>query len=565
MLKKKLALLLALVLLSTLSAFSLTSAETAEPTELSILARQGGNSSSGVQVDAIAKYIEEKLNIRMNVDFTSTDEKLAAMLASGSLPDLCFIQTSIQYLPMIKSGAVIELSDLIASHGPDLQAFAGNAIALSQKTQAFGNSPEGVYFLPTAIVEEAAMLAGPNMNFTMRFDYYAQLGYPQMNDLRGAVDVVADMLALHPTNEDGLPHVGLSVWTDWGGLHGFARNWGGLFYLRSARDVTFGASNAVEIDLNTDTVIETYTDFNSSMWIGLDTLNYAYRKGALDPDSFTQTLAAVVEKTSVAIPVASPMGDMGANGYLEKKGLTDRGMVNIKVEGTHNAGKMSRPAGTTLAWCISSNCKTPERAMDLLNWIYSDEGNFTFLNGAPEVEWTVNEDGEFRYTDVHAEHSKDPDAGDLYGLGKYFGWTSSNHEALSVKYNTPFDIGLSDIEYAQANYSDFMKGVLAHYGVNTRNELTLLQYGDPLWEYRTPLLQGTLDLSLPSDIALIDSSIDTYMNSASVRLVRAESDEEFNAIREEVIAEVQAMGLDTVVNHWKAMIDETYAKIESWK
>jgi len=199
-----------------------------------------------------------------------------------------------------------------------------------------------------------------------------------------------------------------------------------------------------------------------------------------------------------------------------------------------------------------------------LNWLYSDEGNFTVLNGVPDVEWIIDEDGNFRYTEAHAEHVNDPNRSDLYGLGKYGGWSSSNFEAMSVSYNTPYDIALSDVAFATANYTDFQKRVLEYYGVNTMTELTNLQYSDPLWEYRTPLLQGTLDLNLPSDLALIDANIDTYMNNAAVRLIRAETEEEFYAIREEVIAEVKNMGLDQVVEYWQNMIAETYEKIASW-
>ena len=110
-------------------------ATTAEkpPVTIIVLARTGSLFLSGVQDDNIAKYIEKKLNIKMDVDFQGSAQKLAAMLASGTLPDLAYVEGSNNFEPMIKGGAVIDMTPLIETNGPDLQKLAGNAIRISQK------------------------------------------------------------------------------------------------------------------------------------------------------------------------------------------------------------------------------------------------------------------------------------------------------------------------------------------------------------------------------------------------------------------------------------------------
>lgn len=563
--KRMFSLLLALVI--ALCAMSLTAFAEEEPVELSVLMRSGGSSMSGYQEDAVTKYIEETLNLKLYLDFTATDEKLAAMLASGSLPDVCWVYSSSSYVPMIESGAVINLIDYIAE-SENIQNYAGTAISITQQTGAFGNSAEGVYFIPTAIVKEAATPAWANVGFWFRWDYYEELGYPELTDMYAAFDMVKQMMEAHPTNEEGIEYVGFPMWIDsYGGLQEAANLFGTYLNGRSSRDIGF-KGGAVEIDLDTDTAIEAYTNYDSSLWYGLELANYAYRLGILDPDSFTQSLDAVFEKDNVAAVVSSMWGMTNASKYLKNDlGLEDKGYTDanapVPVGGTSPYMELSRPVGSAHGWCISSNCENVEAAMRLLDWIYSDNGCLTMINGVEGEEWYIDENGAARYTDVHREHASADNAVDVYGLGKWGGMAAGNGEGMTLTMpGVSNSIKVVDAEYASADYLPIQKEIMEYYGATNTYDLIDLQYPD-MKAYTTPLLQGSLNTALTDEMAIVAENILSYMGSASIELVMCETEEDFNALREVVVEELQSMGLQDLVDYCMAAVETCYAKIET--
>jgi putative aldouronate transport system substrate-binding protein len=240
----------------------------------------------GVQTDPVAQDVANKLGITIDLVGQSTDPEVAKiMVASGDLPDV--VQLNIDLMKtLIENGQVIPLDDLLLSNGQDIMANA--ALAVNYAKSFISNDTGATYAIPSSVDPSGTVLnlVAPYI----RWDYYAELGYPEVNSYDQLLDVVAQILEKHPTNEDGQQNYGFSMWFDWdtfafGMLPG---------YQSGIQQIDPGLG----WDMFNRKVVDWVGDDNSFMWQGVDFWNKANRMGLLDPDALTQNMIKHFKKAS---------------------------------------------------------------------------------------------------------------------------------------------------------------------------------------------------------------------------------------------------------------------------
>lgn len=510
------------------------------------------NFPSGQQTDPVMKKIEEKFNVTMDIDTHPTDEKFNVLLASNSLPDI--VQTQAKYVQrVIESDTAIPLDEYMEKLGTDITANAPKAVEFSKEN--FSNGTNKLYFLPTQVGEQSG--ASAIVGQFVRWDYYKELGYPEINSDDDWLNVVEQMQKLHPTNEDGEKVYGFSPWFDWDLWPYYM---GGAFLT----SYTYMLDGMLQIDRKTDEISSMiYDKENSLLWQGTKFWFKANQKGLLDPDSLTQKYDTAIQKgsTNKLLSSQAVWQTRDSNQVLKSAGYEDRGYASMPIPRKNQEYAVSnKEAGdANRMWFVNKSCKDPERAMQILNYLYSREGANMIINGIEGVDFTV-ENGKRKVTQEFLDTQKNnPEwvgvtGATKYqnwcGLGTYYDWDKENDEKLII----------SDRETAIANMSPMDKDFCERYGVELPGEYP--EEKGVLVEDNTGMVTALLP-ETSTDVKRTDDKILSYLQSNLPKMILASSEEEFNTLQDQIINEIKGMGYDEVYQYHTTNYKEALAKVKA--
>lgn len=155
-------------------------------------------------------------------------------------------------------------------------------------------------------------------------------------------------------------------------------------------------------------------------------VNQLYREGLIDISNFTSTKSQVAE-LATAGQLFAYLGHVGDfRGTMQSIFSNNPEMKYVPVEPVR-ADDNAQPlfsSQNTNGWtvtCITKNCKHPERAISLLSYLYSDEGQMTTLYGVEGKTYTMV-DGHAQFTQEYLD-AKKADAAKAakdYKVGYYF-------------------------------------------------------------------------------------------------------------------------------------------------
>ena len=210
-------------------------------------------------------------------------------------------------------------------------------------------------------------------------------------------------------------------------------------------------------------------------------------------------------------------------------------------------------------WFVNKSCKDPERAMQILNYLYSREGANMIINGIEGVDFTV-ENGKRKVTQEFLDTQKNnPEwvgvtGATKYqnwcGLGTYYDWDKENDEKLII----------SDRETAIANMSPMDKDFCERYGVELPGEYP--EEKGVLVEDNTGMVTALLP-ETSTDVKRTDDKILSYLQSNLPKMILASSEEEFNSLQDQIINEIKGMGYDDVYQYHTTNYKEALAKVKA--
>ncbi len=525
-----------------------------DPVTLKVYSEQSfpGQFTSGPQTDEVSMEIVRVTGVTLDWDMSPTPDKSKILLASGDLPDI-YIANSTNFLDsMVKSQYVVDLKALVASNGPDIAQIAPKAIAFSQ--DKLSNGTGGLYFLPGRVSGKEGYNS-PVIGLFMRWDYFKEIGSPVIKSNDDVIKAVAAIYKNHPKTEDGQTVFGFSPWQDWGVWHTSVLHdnlfgqggWG------SAGSVGYTNNN------NNFKFIDRINDDASSYWIDGDLYSKAYRQGLLDPDSFTQKYDGASAKMNagrVVCQVAQWLADP-VSAELQKKGLADAGYVSIPFEGGVFSGSNYNPIGLASYWSVSANCKTPDRAVDVINYFFSEEGSRTMLSGIKGKHWNV-ENGKASLTKEGLAAKDAADRLTTSGIHKFQNLTGLDQ--MTKDSNGQFvDLALEP-DVQSATLSPVKKDWLAHYGADSENNLWV-KYG----AFAGNTGFAALAPALTDDLKRVDAKVDTYLRSALMKLWMSKTDEEFKTQKEKIQADVNKIAdYSKLVEFAKKAVEDTNAEIAKY-
>ncbi|MFC0213380.1 extracellular solute-binding protein [Paenibacillus chartarius] len=524
---------------------------------------------AGDQPGWFAKMVKDKFNVKLNIiasNLAGGQQKIATMMAGGDLGDLVVFGSNGQdYQDAIKAGLLLDWNKdgLLQKHGQDILKHAGKAIDANKQQFGGGEKVYGIGFdvgTGTGPSEGADMTFGPDL----RWDLYQKLGSPKITNIEDYLPILKKMQEMEPKSDSGKPTYGISLWSDWDGtymtlakviaqLHGYQEGDG------------FNPGDLILVSADKPNDYQSMLDDNSYYMKGLSFYFKANQMGLLDPDSLTQKFSDVSNKMKDGQVLFSlfPWFD---NVYNTPEHTSQgKGFKLVPFENEKIYAYGFSPYGGTRVWAIGAKAKDPARVMQLINWLYSPQGVMESNYGPKGLAWDLK-DGkpfvtEYGWKALPANSEPVPEQ---YGGGTFKDGTNQiNNTTLKLSNINPetgdpydYQIWKSSLEY---NTDPVTKSWREAMGVMTPKEYFVKSNKMAL---NTPIFTGKAPLPEPSDLKQKKSEIAKVIKSYSWKMVFAKSENEFNALKQEMQQKAKGLGYDDVVNWqleqtkntvWKAM------------
>jgi putative aldouronate transport system substrate-binding protein len=525
-----------------------------EPVTLKLFGA-GGSEIPGIQSDPVAKEIEKRLGIKL--DTAAFDEnKMKLMLADGDLPDIMMVDH--KYIKqMIEGNQIIDMDDYLQTSGQDIEK--GMSETLEYFRQNMSEGQNKLYFLPihTGTSKEIGAAAPQyeySVGFWTRWDLYKELGYPAINSTDDFLNLLAEMQKMYPKTEDGKKVYGVSAYN--GGL------W--PFIIQNAFADGYYNGPGVYVQDVEGKAYELLTDESSTFWNSMRYFFKANQMGLLDPEAFTQQMdqySAKLDNLQLLSSIAN-WWTGGGNKKLAAAGNPEAGYAMIPITGTGiYKGGMSPTGWSGKYLAISKNSKHPERAMELLNFLFTPDGSRLVVNGVEGEHWAIV-DGKPEMTEETIEASKTMESfGHITGVGKY-----GNLQGIDDLVVHSGDNGLINLFYSpkifQTRLTPLDKAYSEYYGGTYPGDALekLVQEGKITWgAYDTTVQTGLA--TAPDDIKRIDAKVEELVKTTMPKLILSKNEDEFNKVKTDLMDSLNkidyAQSKKFWDQNWKEALDKT--------
>lgn len=490
----------------------------------------------GYKADVFKKYA----NVEVDV-WAFSDEKTNAMLSSDSLADVMYV-TKDNLEVMIESGMVLNLDEHLDAL-PNLTDSDLLASALNYMREFNSAGTGELYAIPTSVGTKAIeKYTNLKTMIVLNWEYYKGIGAPEIKDQWALIDVVKKMQEAYPTAEDGIA------------------NWG--TYLNAGSDTTYWGNMAQYFKwfgydpvhlpylLETDMVNGKYASIledSSKYKEGLQWYNKMYREGLMDPDSINSdraTQKAKVDNGYAMLPSGTVQGYVGYQPiYIDGQQIYQESWTSIY--------------GGDFVLVVNAKSDNIDAALRFVNMMADMDAYMEMFCGPEGDLWaldgnvaTVREDV---IDTVIAENIENCvlKTGEKTSLWNTFWVFDDNLYTSYVDEN-------GEPRKPRFDYWEEVKNVKANSQQQQEwRELTGYDFFvDQVMAENSYFLESDLDYvnnfaSIPDDMMqLTVDAIKTFVVEYSWKMVYAESDEKFEALWDEMVAECEGLGAQDIID-WR--------------
>lgn len=359
--------------------------------------------------DPVAEVLTEKTGVRLKTEYpvAADDQTVALMIAAQDYPDMIYAKGDANSL--IDAGALIDMTDLIEEYGPNIKKMYGDEF----EKLRYSEEDPSIYQLSSYAV--GGTFLENSGTAQIQWAVLKENNYEIPDTLEKFEKMIKDYMAAHPTTEEGMPTIGLSL---------SAADWHWMITLGNPSGyIAEGAPDngqwLIDEDYNamykfrSDKVREYYR------W-----LNRMYHEGVLDPEFATQTYEDYIAKIASGRVVALTDTDWDysdgekiliADGKLDK---TYAGLPLAMDENTKAPSLMYQGLPTGQGVGITTSCKDPVAAIKFLDYLCSDEGQVLVNWGIEGVNYFIDEEGHrYRTQEEIDEANTNQDYSRITGVG----------------------------------------------------------------------------------------------------------------------------------------------------
>ena len=507
----------------------------------------------GTQSGWFAQLVKEKFNMELNIIAPNVagggDTLFQTRSAAGDLGDLILTNADGGRLQnLVTAGLVMDMTDLLADaenvHRYDTAIESTNSLV----------EEDGIYAIPSEVSSNAPTEAGESLEPTfgpyVRWDAYKAIGYPEIKDLDGLLDVMKQMQEAVPTSDSGKPTYAMSFFKDWDGN-----------MMNNAKQPTcyYGYDELGFVLEKADG--SDYQDITDSDSIYMDVLEFFYKAnqmGLVDPESTTQNYDTMYSKYQDGQILFSFWPWLGQAAYNTTEHKAEgKGFMLADIDNMQIFSYGCIPNGNAKnCIMIGSKAEDPQRLADFIDWLYSPEGimasaSQTGSTAGPEgLTWEM-QDGQPVLTEFGQEalNGNDPTVPDEWGGGSWSdGVSQLNYTAVNKKDINPdngftYDYTLWDSVLSQNNSAldlDWQE----HMGAQTT-----MEYLENNNKIIVAPGSGFAAPEEDSQITTLRGQCRTTIVDTSWQMIFASNDEEFQSLQKQMQDTLEGLDYQTVLDY----------------
>lgn len=546
--KKLLALALSLcLLLAAMPVISLAEDTYREPITLTVFSEVAN--FAGEASGWFAKEVKDRFNITLNFVSTNVDPNAyAAAVSSGELGDIVnFGDMGEHFSTALTSDMLLDWSEYDLTVYPNLNKYMQEGYAkVSEYAAAQG--VEGVFGFPYSIAMENnawANLIDPDYALQIRYDAWEKAGRPELKSLEDLPAFLKALQAAVPTNDKGEPVYAYGGFSDWEDCV-MKFTWD-LMTFYGYQEYDFMGVNYANGD-----IVNPLED-GSLYYRALKVNNQLYREGLFDPESVSQNFDTYTQKLSGGRYLMVLWGWITGNYNSAEKAENGVGFTTFLIEDSAPVQQTISTAGGNRVWSLGADCKDPERALELIEWLCTEEGIITQLYGPKGLCWDYNAEGIPEMTDFGwqcSENKKETEMPAEYGGGTFEdGESKFNHETLKSEQMIPGKTYSFNHKgwpcYAERNATNLSKSWTENYADGAISGIDLYRKTGKVSV--APASAITWSKSDLSDAGKEKRALFApVMKEYSWKCVYAENDEEFDKLWNEMVSTCKSYGYDDV-------------------
>ena len=546
--------------LAVLLSLGLKSAALCEERTVLTIGDQNDRSGTRYNEDlGMWQYLADRANVEIRYVYLSPDEYESA-LSRGNLPDIVATQNNLSEIR--ENGMALNLDPYLEEYVPNF--LQGDLRLTYQVFKQLVNEGDGFYFFPAKIGYNGVGFSSETSSrgYIVRWDYYRELGYPPVNNEDDYLNVLLQMHKNHPFTEEGYPTY--LYGTDY--FHGYDTAF------RAELSLDYWAAHLYQNNIFTNEVYDGYTDpAHSKWWTAKAWENKLYRAGkedgSYDMELFTQTL----KEFDVKCARGQYMGlhSVKTNFYrenLRKDADTLSGYATVQTDATNYYTNVYQLLGngSGYMWFISANSPHKEAALRLFNCMCDPDILREICLGRQGVTWDYDADGVPRMTEYGQEQLDAYRKGDTSPDNYFVQWGSfsklpPNWPLLRDNMMHPdgylIDFATISREYeASVMTNNISLDMCEHYGTELPTDAFYEAGGLDFRNDCGEAISSSIS-SLNRDQLHILAEAEEILANAEVDLILAETDREYDAIRDETIQRLIRLGEPEVFEDYQKKWD----------
>ncbi|MGN8244205.1 ABC transporter substrate-binding protein [Cellulomonas soli] len=513
----------------------------------------------GMQEGWFAKIVEEKFNMKLNIIAPNVagggDTLYNTRVSAGDLGDLIIVDRGTKLDELIEGGLAADMTPYYGA----MTSVAAYDTAVQHANEGLG----GLYGIPTSVSAikptEPSEGLDPTFGPFVRWDLYAEQGYPELGTLEDLLPVLKEMQDAHPTADNGEPVYALSLFKDWDGNMMVTAKQPACFY--GYDELGFVLAKADGSDY------QGILDSDSAYVRSLKFYFEANQMGLVDPESTTQNYDTLFSKFQNGQVLFSWWPWLGQTAYnTAANTAAGKGFQLVPIDDQQIFSYGAEAYGGKTEMVIGSQAEDPERIAAFIDWLYSAEGVYANANqtagtaGPEGLTWELNDAGEPELTEIGQKMALEGDAEvpEEWGGGEYVAGASALNTTTVVAADLDPATGYSFNYKTWPTYQALVQTPLsedwsAHMGGAT-STMEYLRANNQL------LVAPGASYAAPAD----SSEIETLRNQVKALIVQyswqmsfAKDEAEFNSLLAELQTQASGLGYDKVLE-----FDMTNAKAQ---
>lgn len=496
--------------------------------------------------DPVALALTEKTGVKLKTEYpvSSDDQKVALMIAEQNYPDMIYAKGDAGSL--IDAGALIDMTELIEEYGPNIKKMYGEEFDKLK----YSTEDPSIYQLSSYAV------GGTNYknsgNAQIQWDVLKENNYKVPETIEEFEKMLKDYIAAHPTTDDGMDTIGITLST---------ADWHWMITLGNpAGYIAEGAPDNGQwlVDENYNA---TYKFRSEKVREYFKWLNRMYNEGILDHEFATQTHEDYIAKiaTGRVLSLFDTDWDYGDGEKILKAdgklGKTYCGIPLTMDANTKAPSLMYQGLTTGQGVGITTACKDPVAAIKYLDYLCSDEGQVLVQWGIEGTNYFLDEDGHrYRTQEEIDESNNNKDYSKNTGVGFHNYPFPCYGNGIEDSTGSTYTTASKDAVIAE--YDEEQKAACAAWGVDL-----LVDIYPQASEFETPKYSAIWAYTKPVEFDEIGNKLDEIAWSALISCVIG-SEADFDASYDKMLSDLESTGMSEAEGMLTEIVKEKVALVE---